>query len=71
MMTTMFGLCCAGGCACAPADPASESDISVAIPMTAAQDRVCKPRNVLRKLSRMLGGLFTRMQSDITSPSCM
>ena len=51
--------------------PVSESDISVAAPISAAQDRVCKPRIVLRKLSRMLGGLLSRMQSDMALPSCM
>ena len=60
MMTTMFGLCCAGGCACALAGSASASDISAAAPISAAQDRVCKPRNILRRLSPMFGGLFDK-----------
>ena len=72
MMKRMLGFCC---CCCASAGvlagPDSESDISVAAPISAAQDRVCKPLIVLRKVSRMLGGLLTRMQSDIASPSCL
>src|SRR5436305_9474637 len=69
MMTTMFGLCCAGGCACALAGPPSESDISVAAPISAAQDRVCKPLIVLRKISRILDGLSLSMHSDMVLPS--
>src|SRR5215212_6917860 len=71
MMTTMFGRCCAGGCACALADPVNESDISVAAPISAAQDLVCKPLIVLRKMSRILGGLSLSMHSDMVLPSCL
>src|SRR5215213_4867269 len=72
MMTTILGLCCwPGGCAWALADPGSESDISVAAPMSAAQDRVCKPLIVLRKMSRILGGLSLSMHSDMVLPSCL
>ena len=68
MMKRMLGFC--AGCCCAAAGvlagPDNASDISVAAPISAAQDRVCQPLIVLRRASRMLGGLLLSMQSDMS-----
>src|SRR3954453_17129922 len=76
MMKRMLGFCCCCCCCCCAAagvlvGPDSEIDINVAALISAAQDLVCKPLMVLRKVSRMLGGLLLSKQSDIASPSCM
>ena len=59
MMKRILGFCCC--CCCAAAGvlvgPDNETDINVAALISAAQDRVCKPLTVLRKTSRILGGL--------------
>ena len=67
MMKRMLGFC--AGCCCAAAGvlagPANESDISVAAPTSAAQERECQPLIFSRNTSRMFGGLFSRIHSDI------